>query len=291
MTPRSARSGELLFAAQERLIGVLREVAGPGMSAETAQRLLQQAHAWEGRNARELDVYLSEHRDAFIAPSPHCPVTVLRLLTLLTDNGFGDKVVLLGCVRCGRTDQFLRRRTPDGRCCVRCMERVERRACARCGQIGRIVARRQEGRICARVTAWTLLGGASVHGAASWPRSSAAARTAHRCATAAPRVRRDRVCSAAECGSSAPTRTKGPRARAATPALGLGCAESAGKYARSSAEVTARAVLICASDVVARSANARGVVGTVSGCVTAAARSTAAPATRDRSDRVRSVTR
>lgn len=148
MTPRSARSGELLFAAQERLIGVLREVAGPGMSAETAQRLLQQAHAWEGRNARELDVYLSEHRDAFIAPSPHCPVTVLRLLTLLTDNGFGDKVVLLGCVRCGRTDQFLRRRTPDGRCCVRCMERVERRACARCGQIGRIVARRQEGRIC-----------------------------------------------------------------------------------------------------------------------------------------------
>lgn len=133
---------------RERLIWVLREVAGPGMSAEIAQRLLQQAHAWEVANAGELDVYLSEHRDAFIAPSPHCPLTVLRLLTLLTDNGFGDKVVLLGCVRCGRTDKLLKRRTPEGRCCERCMERVERRACARCGQIGRIVARRQEGRIC-----------------------------------------------------------------------------------------------------------------------------------------------
>ena len=67
MTPRSARSGALLPEVRERLIGVLREVAGPGMSVEIAQRLLQQAHAWDVANARELEVYLSEHRDAFIA--------------------------------------------------------------------------------------------------------------------------------------------------------------------------------------------------------------------------------
>ena len=148
MTSASTRHGEPLTEARSRLISVLREVGGPDMTSEIAQDMLQQAHAWESVGARQLATYLSEHDDAFIAPSPHIPLAMATLFTLLADNGFGDRVVLPGCVRCGRTDKILKRPTPEGRCCERCMERVERRMCARCGKIGRIVGQRKEGGIC-----------------------------------------------------------------------------------------------------------------------------------------------
>lgn len=148
MTPRSTRHGEPLDEVRTRLISILGEVAGPDMTSEIAQRMLQQAHAWELVGARQLADYLSQHGDAFVAPSPHISLAMATLFKLLADNGFGDKVVLPGCVRCGRTDKILKRPTPEGRCCERCMERVERRTCARCGKIARIVAQRDEGRIC-----------------------------------------------------------------------------------------------------------------------------------------------
>ncbi|MET0995095.1 MAG: XRE family transcriptional regulator [Mycobacterium sp.] len=130
------------------MISVLREVGGPDMTGETAECMLRRAHAWESVGARQLATYLSEHNDAFVAPSPHIPLAMATLFKLLADNGFGDRVVLPGCVRCGRTDKVLKRPTPEGRCCERCMERVERRMCARCGKIGRIVGQRKEGGIC-----------------------------------------------------------------------------------------------------------------------------------------------
>ncbi|NMM91723.1 hypothetical protein B2J88_46830 [Rhodococcus sp. SRB_17] len=136
---------------RERLIDALQQVAGPRLTAEHAQELLEEACAWnQSGNARDLDRHLAEHSDAFTAPSPNCPLALERLLKLLTANGFGDSVVLLGCARCGRTDKLLKRRTPEGRCCERCLERVERRQCARCGKSARIVTRRSDGPICRR---------------------------------------------------------------------------------------------------------------------------------------------
>ena len=94
MTSASTRHGEPLTEARSRLISVLREVGGPDMTSEIAQDMLQQAHAWESVGARQLATYLSEHDDAFIAPSPHIPLAMATLFTLLADNGFGDQVVL-----------------------------------------------------------------------------------------------------------------------------------------------------------------------------------------------------
>jgi hypothetical protein len=148
MTAASTRYDETLAEVRSRLISVLLEVGGADMTGETPERMLRQAHAWESVGARQLAIYLSEHPDAFVAPSPHIPLSMATLFKLFADNGFGDRVVLPGCVRCGRTDKLLKRPTPEGRCCERCMERVERRQCARCGKIGRIVGQREEGKIC-----------------------------------------------------------------------------------------------------------------------------------------------
>lgn len=140
-----------LAEIRERLIDVLRQAAGLDLTSAHAQKLLLDARAWDQPgNTRDLEKHLAAHPDAFTAPSPHCPLALERLLKLLTANGFGDKVVLLGCARCGRTDKLLKRQTPEGRCCERCLERVERRLCARCGKTARIVTRRSEGPICRR---------------------------------------------------------------------------------------------------------------------------------------------
>jgi hypothetical protein len=148
MTAEPTKHDETLAEVRSRLISILREVGGPDMTGETAERMLRQAHAWQSAGARQLASYLSDHSDAFLAPSPHIPLSMATLFKLFADNGFGDRVVLPGCVRCGRTDKLLKRQTPEGRCCERCMERIERRQCARCGKIGRIVGQREEGKIC-----------------------------------------------------------------------------------------------------------------------------------------------
>ncbi|WP_405180841.1 XRE family transcriptional regulator [Nocardia sp. NBC_01377] len=137
-----------LAAARERLIGILHETIGPQLTTEAAQTMLEQAKAWSPGGARTLDRHIAEHPDAFLTPSPHCPTSLPRLLRALTASGFGDKVVLLGCARCGRTDVVLNSLTPDGRCCPRCAVRL--RPCARCHSDGEIVARRREGPICRR---------------------------------------------------------------------------------------------------------------------------------------------
>ncbi|WP_236567444.1 hypothetical protein [Nocardia sp. CY41] len=146
-SPGYVRPRTPLRAVRQRLVAALQEAAGPGLTAEAAQNLLKQARAWSSA-ARQLDNHLAEHPDAFIAPQPDCPLALPKLLKLLTANGFGDKVVLLGCARCGRTELPLLRLAPEGRCCPRCLRRTEQRPCARCGAIGNIAARRAEGSIC-----------------------------------------------------------------------------------------------------------------------------------------------
>ncbi|WP_246351589.1 XRE family transcriptional regulator [Nocardia barduliensis] len=110
--------------------------------------MLEQAKAWSSVSAHALDRHIAEHPDAFLAPSPHCPMSLLRLLKAIGAAGFGDRVVLLGCARCGRTDRILDNLTPEGRCCRRCVVRL--RPCARCHSDGELVARRSEGMICRR---------------------------------------------------------------------------------------------------------------------------------------------
>ena len=288
MTSASTRHGEPLTEARSRLISVLREVGGPDMTSEIAQDMLQQAHAWESVGARQLATYLSEHDDAFIAPSPHIPLAMATLFTLLADNGFGDRVVLPGCVRCGRTDKILKRPTPEGRCCERCMERVERRMCARCGKIGRIVGQRKEGGSAACATGETRPGTPSARNAAGPLRSSAAPKTVRRCAIAASRGRRSRACTAAASGSSARTPPKAPCARTATPHH-LVNAAYAERSARSLAVVMAVPARTCAKVVVATPVNASDAVGIGADRATAAASSTAAAVTQRHSDRARSA--
>lgn len=148
MTRQVEPSAASLTQTHARLISTLQVAAGPELTSATAKLLLRQAHAWSPTGARQLDGYLADHADAFVAAHPDMPLALLRLLKLFADNGFSDRVVLPGCVTCGRTDKLLKRRTPHGRSCERCMERIERRTCARCGTTGRIVGHRGDGGIC-----------------------------------------------------------------------------------------------------------------------------------------------
>jgi hypothetical protein len=148
MTRQTEKVGVSMPQVRARLIGILQVAAGPGLTSEIAESLLRRAHAWSPTGARQLDGYLAVHADSFVAALPDMPLAMLRLIKLFVDNGFSDRVVLPGCVFCGRTDKLLKRQTPQGRSCERCMERIERRSCARCGTTGRIVGHRDEGGIC-----------------------------------------------------------------------------------------------------------------------------------------------
>lgn len=120
------------------------------LTAEHAQSLLEQAQAWGPRPARRLAEHLKEHPAAFTTGSAQCPVSLPRLLRLLETTGYANIVTLIRCARCGRTDRPLPRLTDDGRCCGWCVDRADRRPCARCRRPARLMARRAEGAICQR---------------------------------------------------------------------------------------------------------------------------------------------
>jgi hypothetical protein len=136
--------------ARVRLIGHLQARIGPTLTAHAAQAVLERAKAWNPTTARGLDRHLAEHTDALAAPSPHCPVALVRVLRQLEADGYGEAVTQLACAICGRTDRALPRLTPQGRCCGWCVARTELQRCARCGQDGHIVRRIDEGPICRR---------------------------------------------------------------------------------------------------------------------------------------------
>ena len=118
------------------------------LTQQEAQSILERSRAWGPIPARELDQHFAEHGDALTAPSPHSPVSLVRLLRQLESAGYGDAVTQAVCAKCGRSDRPLPRPTPQGRCCNWCVDRTELRQCARCGQDGRLVRRVEEGPIC-----------------------------------------------------------------------------------------------------------------------------------------------
>lgn len=84
-----------------------------------------------------------------IAPSPHCPGSLPRLLQTLEAAGHGDAVTQLACAICGRAGRKLPRPTPQGRACDWCVSRTALWPCSRCGENGHIVTRsEEEGAIC-----------------------------------------------------------------------------------------------------------------------------------------------
>lgn len=148
---RPRRRPHELPEARTRLIEFIRRATDGLVGEDQAEQLLRRAKAWGTTGAYGLDAHLSEHPDAFLAPQQHCPAPLPKLLRLLDAQGLGEKVVLLGCARCGRTDDDLRRSTPQGRCCARCMLRDRQIECARCHRtVSDIAARRAEGPICRR---------------------------------------------------------------------------------------------------------------------------------------------
>jgi hypothetical protein len=130
------------------MIEAVQEVAGPTMTPDAAQALLEKARAWTSRGAQALDRYLTQHPTALDDPPSDCPMALNRLLLLVAAAGYS--VAVLACVLCGRSDRPLECRTPEGRCCNWCQFRAKRRPCAWCGQEAVVAARRPEGVICRR---------------------------------------------------------------------------------------------------------------------------------------------
>ncbi|MDT5280791.1 MAG: hypothetical protein QOJ20_1986 [Mycobacterium sp.] len=50
--------------------------------------------------------------DALTAPSPDCPVALVRVLRQLETDGYGEAVTQLACALCGRTCSVRRERNP-----------------------------------------------------------------------------------------------------------------------------------------------------------------------------------
>src|SRR5207248_6406717 len=104
--------------ARSRLIEAVQDIAGPGMTPQTAQTLLDQARAWTSWGAQALDRYLTLHPTALADPPPDYPLALARLLQGVAAAGY--PVSVPACTLCGRSDKPLECRTPEGRCCNWC---------------------------------------------------------------------------------------------------------------------------------------------------------------------------
>jgi hypothetical protein len=150
---RNRYPGDPTQAAQERLIGYLLAAAGPTLSRDAAQALLEQAGVWTFIPMRQLDQHLATQPNALTDPDPHAPKSLLRLIYAMHAAGLEHAVTLPRCAGCDRAVPDLAARGrphPDGigRCCQACMTKVELIRCARCGRQGARSARRPEGVIC-----------------------------------------------------------------------------------------------------------------------------------------------
>ncbi|GGJ72080.1 hypothetical protein [Streptomyces brasiliensis] len=79
-----------------------------------------------------MEAHLAEYADAWSAPSPHCPVALVRLASLLDEAGFGKKT----CGRC-KQDGFIVTHREDGPICRRCYVKdpLVMEECASCGRM------------------------------------------------------------------------------------------------------------------------------------------------------------
>jgi hypothetical protein len=164
-----SRSGSLdqlrlraeLAAVQEQIVTLLRSAVGESLGLEQAQAVAEEARAWRGANAFRLVRYLSDRPDALSRPSSDCPTCVVRLPAALTVVGHGDKVALVPCRDCGRTEPLPTNNGPEGRLCspcagtsrrsrssgregrcatpARCAGRRAKKPCARCGKVAGIL--------------------------------------------------------------------------------------------------------------------------------------------------------
>lgn len=148
LTPDQLRLRAELAAAQEQIVTLLRSAVGEPLGPEQARAVAEEARAWRGANAFRLVRYLSDRPDALSWPSSDCPTCVVRLLAALTAVGHGDRVALVPCGDCGRTEPLPTNNGPEGRLCSRCAGRRAKKPCARCGKVAGIYARRPEGGIC-----------------------------------------------------------------------------------------------------------------------------------------------
>jgi hypothetical protein len=129
-----------------RLVAHLAAVV-PGLSKDAARAALVKAQAETRKGLRELDAYFAVRPEALTVGVSDCPAALVRLAQVLLKAGHA--VSLPVCAACGRAESFLRA-TSGGRRCSRCNSRRSRIRCARCGQDGRVAARRPEGVICYR---------------------------------------------------------------------------------------------------------------------------------------------
>lgn len=148
LTPEQLRLRAELAAAQEQIVTLLRSAVGESLGPDQARAVAEEARAWRGANAFRLVRYLSDRPDALGRPSSDCPTCVVRLLAALTAVGHGDRVALVPCGDCGRTEPLPTNNGPEGRLCSRCAGRRAKKPCARCGKVAGIYARRPEGGIC-----------------------------------------------------------------------------------------------------------------------------------------------
>jgi hypothetical protein len=131
---------------RERVIACL-VAALPGLNVQSAGDVLAAAKVAHGRALRELDAHLREHPDALVTTPAEYPLALARLAHALIQAGHRS-VAAPACAACGKTTLDLRRKTASGRVCAACAARRSTGTCARCGEVKRINARRDEGGIC-----------------------------------------------------------------------------------------------------------------------------------------------
>jgi len=127
----------------EHLLTVL-----PALNADEAQGHLTAANAWSNWGLRQLHDHLYLAPDAILHGSSTAPQALIRLAHALREGGH-IQVALPSCTGCGLTPTTLFP-SPSGNVCQRCRPGPIPRICARCGQLGRISAKRSEGYICER---------------------------------------------------------------------------------------------------------------------------------------------
>jgi hypothetical protein len=133
-------------SVHERVIARLAATV-PGLDSKTARDVLVAAKAGEARALRELDALFREHPGALAVTPAEFPLALVRVTHALIEAGYRPPAVP-ACAGCGKITPDLRRRIASGRACATCAASRSTGTCARCGQVKRINARRDEGGIC-----------------------------------------------------------------------------------------------------------------------------------------------
>lgn len=141
-TGRTAGREERRGRIRAVLMTIIPELSGTDLAAA-----LQSIESQRGTGLRDLDDHLAVHPGALTSGNPRCPLALVRITRALNAAGH-TAIVSPGCRICGRAATELPFNSPAGRSCRRCYAKANEKTCARCGQAGHIIARREEGGIC-----------------------------------------------------------------------------------------------------------------------------------------------